>query len=63
MANLLNNMLTLQVEHKIPMRMDLSTKEQLEYYEAQKGMLDSIDKSRLLQSVIIDLQAKLNPEI
>ena len=33
MANLMQNMLTLQTEHKIPMRMDLNTSSLIKYYE------------------------------
>lgn len=59
MANLLNNMLTLQVEHQVPMLMDLSTKELLEYYQRQNINVDSVEKSKLLQAVITDLEEKL----
>ena len=63
LANLLTNMLTLQTDHHIPMRMDISTKDLIEYYKSQVTDFDSIDKARLLQSVIADLQEKLNPAI
>lgn len=58
MANLLQNMLTLQTNHRIPMRMDLSDKNLLTYYESQKRF----DSPALLDEVIKDLKIKVDTE-
>lgn len=54
MANLMQNMLTLQTEYKIPMRMDLSTSKLLKYYENHK----TFDSPKILDEVILDLGRK-----
>ena len=54
MANLMQNMLTLQTEHKIPMRMDLNTSNLVKYYENNKRM----DSPKILDEVISDLKRK-----
>lgn len=58
MANLLQNMLTLQVEYKIPMRMDLSTNSLLKYYENSK----TLESPKILDEVITDLSNKAKSE-
>lgn len=58
MANLLQNMLTLQVEYKIPMRMDLSTNSLLKYYENSK----TFESPKILDEVITDLSNKAKSE-
>ena len=54
MANLMQNMLTLQTEYKIPMRMDLNTSNLLKYYENHK----QFDSPKILDEVISDLSHK-----
>ena len=54
MANLLKNMLTLQNEHYIPMRMDLSLTKKIEYYKSFK----KFDSPSILDEVIKDLEQK-----
>lgn len=55
MANLLSNMLKLQETHRIPMRMDLSKSQQLEYYKFQVNDENNDEKKQLLKEVIRDL--------
>lgn len=54
MANLMQNMLTLQTEYKIPMRMDLQTPSLVKYYENAKVF----DSPKILEEVITDLKRK-----
>lgn len=54
MANLMQNMLTLQTEHKIPMRMDLKTPSLVKYYENAR----EFDSPAILDEVISDLKRK-----
>ena len=63
MANILSNMLKLQQDWLIPMKLDMSTKDLLEYYTSKKTDFDPLDKSLLLKAVIADLNKKLNPNI
>jgi len=58
MANLLQNMLTLQVEYRIPMRMDLSDAYKQQYYLGYKNTLESLEGERILSQVIQDLDEK-----
>lgn len=58
MANMLQNMLTLQTEYKIPMRMDLNTNSLLNYYENQK----TFESPKILDEVISDLRQKAATE-
>lgn len=63
MANLLQNMLTLQQEHGIPMRMDLSTHTLINYYASMTNFEDSIEKERLLRQVVADLEQREQDEL
>lgn len=63
MANLLQNMLTLQNEHGIPMRMDLSTHTQINYYDSMKNFENSHEKDQLLNQVIADLEQREQDEL
>ena len=59
MANLLQNMLTLQTEYRVPMRMDLSTHSLITYYQNLTGKFEnSLEKERLLAQVIHDLKER-----
>lgn len=58
MANLLQNMLTLQTTHSIPMRMDISTTSLINYYESYKSDYNDAEKERLIHLVVTDLKAK-----
>ena len=63
MANLLQNMLTLQNEHGIPMRMDLSTHTKINYYDSMKNIENSHEKEQLLNQVIADLEQREQDEL
>ena len=54
MANLMQNMLTLQNEHHIPMMMSYNTSKQIEYYKSHKRF----DSPDILDEVIRDLEQK-----
>ena len=58
MANLLQNMLTLQVEYRIPMRMDMSDIYKQQYYQGYVNTLESVEGERILSQVIQDLAEK-----
>lgn len=58
MANLLQNVLTLQTEYQIPMRMDFTTRGLITYYKSFQRDCDSIERNRLLVQVIRDLEER-----
>ena len=59
MANLLQNMLTLQQEYAVPMRMDLSTPSLIRYYSNLLGQFsNSLEKEKLLSAVVKDLEKR-----
>ena len=59
LAILLTNMLTLQTDHHIPMRMDISTSGLYDYYRSYENTIDDREGARILQCVISDLKEKL----
>lgn len=56
MANKLSNMLKLQTDYQIPMRMDLTQPELLSYYQSFISITNEREKEVLLKEVIKDLQ-------
>jgi len=56
MANRLANMLKLQTDYQIPMRMDLNNEQLRSYYESYKSIMNEREKEVLLKEVIQDLQ-------
>lgn len=63
MANLLENMRTLQVDYSIPMRMDIGTHNLIKYYNSFKNEFDAIEKFRLIEQVIADLEKREQSEL
>lgn len=62
MANLLSNMLTLQIEHHIPMQMDIVVPALISYYNSFKSIENSIEKERLIDQVLADLKQRLEEQ-
>lgn len=56
MANKLSNMLKLQTDYRIPMRMDLNQSELLSYYQSFVSPINEREKEVLLKEVINDLK-------
>lgn len=61
MANMLINMLKLQTDYRIPMRMDLSIKNLIEYYRELNDIYDTSERSLLIKNIIKDLEIRLQP--
>lgn len=61
MANMLINMLKLQTDYRIPMRMDLSIKNLIEYYQELNDNYDTSERSLLIKNIIKDLEMRLQP--
>ena len=59
MANTLSNMLKLQTNYHIPMRMDLSIRGLINYYNHHYEDFDPTEKSDLIKEIVNDLQQKL----
>ena len=56
MANRLENMLKLQTDYQIPIRMDLNNEQLCSYYESHRSVMNDREKEVLLKEVIKDLQ-------